>query len=96
MEVVYVISLVVICLVQIIMIIAFFKMAINIGYIKNNMFNLQHKDSSWYIRQGEMEEYVGNKTKAKEYYQKALYLIKKVEHGYNNANDLKNKINSLD
>jgi len=56
---------------QIIILIVFFIMAGNIAKIKNSLTMNTKK----YIEMGDMEEYVGNKVKAKEYYLKAKYCM---------------------
>lgn len=65
------IFIIIMAILQIIVLIVFFIMAGNIAKIKNDITMNTKK----YIEMGDMEEYAGNKAKAKEYYLKAKYCM---------------------
>ena len=63
--------LIMVALLHLIVLIVFITMAGNVAKIKNSL----SMNAKKYIEMGDMEEYAGNKSKAKEYYLKAKYCM---------------------
>ena len=71
-------AIIIVAIIQIITLIVFFVMASNIGKIKNHLLHKASGDD--FLAMASLEEYLGNKEKAREHLLRAKYRIKTSEN----------------